>query len=334
MYNTPLTYWGGRVLLGSVAAFALGLHATPASATPAPVAVVNNTLRINATNADDRVALRLTAGAPGTLEIDFGDDGTADHSFDRNAFDEIRVSLRSGDDQFRVDQANGAFADEALSVDGGNGNDTLNGGDGNEILDGGRGDDAIDGNRGADVGVLGQGTDSFRWDPGDGSDIVEGNSGQDTLDFNGAAGPENMALTPVGKRSLFFRDAGTIRMDMDGVERLDLTALGGIDTVTVADMSGTDFESANVDLAGPNGQPDGANDVITVEGTAKADNVTVTTDNGAISVAGARTPTRISGADPTDTLRVHTLAGDDNVDVAQAVLALIGVTVDLGIDES
>ena len=67
-----------------------------------------------------------------------------------------------------------------------------------------------------------------------------------------------MRLSPNGQRSLFLRDAGTIRMDMDGVERLDLTTLGGVDTVIVEDMTGTDFRQADVDLQGPAGGGDGA----------------------------------------------------------------------------
>ena len=65
--------------------------------------------------------------------------------------------------------------------------------------------------------------------------------GWDTLDFNGADGDEQMSLTPNGSRSLFLRTQGNIRMDMDGVEKLDLTALAGVDTITLDDMSGTDF---------------------------------------------------------------------------------------------
>ena len=159
----------------------------------------------------------------------------------------------SGNDQFRVDQVNGAFTDEALTIDGGNGHDTLDGGDGVELFIGGNGRDAVDGNRGNDTALLGNGRDSFRWDPGDGSDIVEGENGTDTLDFNGAGVDEIMSLSPNGERSLFLRNVANIRMDMNGVERLDLTALGGADTITVDDMSGTDFRRADVDLSAPTG---------------------------------------------------------------------------------
>jgi hypothetical protein len=48
--------------------------------------------------------LRLAAGQPATLQVDFGDDGSADKSFDRAAVTKIDVDLLNGDDQFRIDQ--------------------------------------------------------------------------------------------------------------------------------------------------------------------------------------------------------------------------------------
>src|SRR5262249_39220709 len=126
-----------RVGLAAGAAAALGLAgvamASPAGAAPSPSAsVANDTLTVTGTHASERLPLPLQAGAPGVLDVDFGDDGTAEFSFDRATFSHIDVFLRGGDDQFRVDQINGSFPDEALTVYGGNGNDTLNGGDGNE----------------------------------------------------------------------------------------------------------------------------------------------------------------------------------------------------------
>ena len=49
---------------------------------------------------------------------------------------------------------------------------------------------------------------------------------------------------------LFTRNIGNIVMDLNGVERIDLNALGGADTVTVNDLSGTDVTEVNVNLAG------------------------------------------------------------------------------------
>jgi hypothetical protein len=295
-------------------------------------AVANDTLTVSAASGADRVALRLQSGAPGMLQVDFGDDGSAEHTFDRATFSRITVTLGSGNDTFRVDQANGAFADEALTVDGSSGNDVMDGGDGRELFIGGSGNDAVDGNRGDDTGELGSGNDSFRWDPGDGSDVVEGASGTDTLDFNGAGAAENMSLSANGGRTLFLRDVANIRMDMDDVEQLDLTALGGVDTVAIRDMSGTDFRLANVDLSGPAGGGDAAPDVVTVDGSNRADRIDVTTDGAAVTVSGLATTTRVTGAETIDKLQVNGLAGDDTVTVAPDVSTRIQTFVDLGAD--
>ncbi len=307
-----------RLAGGVAAAVTIGVGvAGPAMAEQvAPASVANDTLTIIGTNDSDRVALRLEAGAPGVLQIDFGDDGLAEHSFDRSTFSRIEVFLRAGADQFRIDQVNGIFADEAVTIDGGSG------------------DDAVDGNRGNDTGLLGPGQDSFRWDPGDGSDVVEGQSGTDSLDFNGAGVAENMSLSANGERTLFLRDVANIRMDMDDVERLDLTALGGVDSVTIDDMSGTDFRRADVDLSGPAGGGDGQADTVTVNGTARADNIGVTAEGTRVDVKRLQTDVRITGSETIDLLQVKALDGDDDVDVDGNVFALIAVAVDLGLGQS
>ena len=325
-------------VIGSVAAattcVAVASAAAPALAAGESAVVQGNTLTIDAGSGADRLALRLLAASPNTLQVDFGDDGSAEHSFDRAAFSKINVSMGSGDDLFRVDQTNGVFADEALTVDGGSGSDSLDGGDGVETFVGGSGRDAVDGNRGNDTGILGSGDDSFRWDPGDGSDVVEGQSGADTLDFNGAGANEVMVLKPNGGRTLFLRDVAAITMDMDDVEQLDLTALGGADTVTIEDMSGTDFRRAAIDLAGPVGGGDAVADRVIVNGSDDGDDVDVSTDGAQVTVSGLRTTTTISGADLIDQLELNGLGGDDSIDVDDDVAAVIGTSVDLGADES
>jgi hypothetical protein len=315
---------------GAAAMLAVGLATASPAAAETSASVSNDTLTVNGGSGDDRIALRLAAGAAGTLQVDFGDDGSVEHSFDRGTFSRIEVFAGSGNDQFRVDQANGEFTDEALTIDGGNDDDTLNGGDGVEFFIGGNGDDAVDGNRGNDTALLGNGQDSFRWDAGDGSDVVEGQNGTDTLDFNGAGIDEIMSLSPNGERSLFLRSPGTVRMDMNGVERLDLTALGGADTVTVNDMSGTDFRRADVDLSAPTGAADGAADIVTVNGTEQADNIHVKAAGDRVAVDGLQTETVVAGGEPMDQLQVNALGGDDKVNVDPAAAALIGVAVDLG----
>src|SRR5437763_8683975 len=90
-------------------------------------------LTIEGTEASDKIALRLRAGDPGTLEVDVGDDGSADFSFKRNKIVKIDVDARAGDDLVRIDDSNGAFTDTSpTTIDGGDGNDTLAGGRGSE----------------------------------------------------------------------------------------------------------------------------------------------------------------------------------------------------------
>jgi hypothetical protein len=324
--------------VAAAAAIAAGwATAGPALASQTPTAEIDGTtLTVTGTGDADRIALRLAAADANQLEVDFGDNGSADFTFNRATFNQIVVLTLGGNDEFRViDAANSNFADEALTVDGGRGDDILNGGRGIETFYGRGGTDTVDGNQGNDSGFLGSGDDSFRWDPGDGSDRVEGERGFDTLDFNGAAGPENMRLSPVGGRSLFFRDAANINMDMDDVERLDLTALGSVDTFILENMSGTDFKVADVDLSGPTppGGADGAADVVTVNGTARGDEISVDTDGARVTVEGLKVALNLSGSEVADTLQINGLAGDDEVSVADGVAALITPSIDLGADE-
>ena len=216
-----------RVLLvGALAAAGAGIAADQASAAYS-AQVSGDVLTLTGNGASDRLALRLQAGVPTTLQVDVGNDGTAEAAVNRSRFDRIVVNAGGGDDLW-IDDANGTFTDtEATTINGGSGGDTLLGGGGAETFTGGPGRDAIDGNRGADVAFMGSGEDTFTWDPGDGSDVVEGQSGTDTLDFNGAAGAETFDLAADGSRLRFFRNVGNITMDMDGVERVDLDSPRG-----------------------------------------------------------------------------------------------------------
>ena len=122
-------------------------------------------------------------------------------------------------------------------------------------------------------------------------------------------------------------------MDLDNVEGMAVRTLGGIDQMTVGDLSGTDMKTADIDLDESLGTPDATPDTVTVTGTALSDNVSVTRSGAQVLTAGLPVRTTISGSDPgIDLLRVNTLAGDDNVDVAPDVADLIATAVDLGAD--
>jgi len=212
---------------------------------------------------------------------------------------------------------------------GGSGNDTINAGAGDDVIEAGSGDDVVTGGVGHDTAFLGSGNDSFVWNPGEGSDFVSGDSGHDTLVFNGASVAEQMSLSGNGPRSVFLRQPGNVRMDLDGIQELDLTPLGGADTITVNDMSGTDMTKANIDLSVA-GTGDNAKDSVTVNGTDNSDHVHVEAERGRVDVEGLQAETRITGSEPTDHLQVNTLGGRDKIRVDDGVSNLIGVDTDLG----
>lgn len=314
------------LLVGALVAAGASIAADQANAAYS-ARVSAGTLTLNGDGASDQLALRLQAGSPNILQVDLGNDGHADLSFDRATFDRIDVNAGGGDDLVTIDDANGTFTDtERTTVNGGSGDDTLLGGGGAETFIGGPGDDAIDGNRGADVAFMGPGEDTFTWDPGDGSDVVEGQSGMDTLDFNGSAADESFDLSANGSRLRFFRNVGNITMDMDGVERVNLDALGGADTVVQNDLSGTDARQFLVDLQGPGGGGDGQADSVVVNGTKGPDRIKVQPEDGTVVVRGLAASMQIRGSEPAnDQLTVNTLGGDDRLRLGDGLSSLMKV---------
>ena len=274
-------------------------------------------LIVEGTRAADKIALRLESGQTGILQIDVGDDGSADFSFDRSQVARIAVNARAGNDAVRIDEGNGAFTDTIpTAIAGGAGNDTIAGGKGVETLLGGAGNDSIDGNGGNDAARLGAGDDTFIWDPGDGSDTLEGQNGTDTMLFNGANVSEQVDLSANGNRLKFFRTQANITMDTAGVERVVFNALGGADVVTVNDLTGTDVSLVDVDLAGTLGGAvgDGQADRVIVNGTNGNDAIDVSGNAQAVKVSGLGATTEILHSQvANDRVDVNTLAGRDTV---------------------
>jgi hypothetical protein len=321
------------VSIGAPLAFlALAITVTPVTAAPTVEATVDaGTLHVAGSRSADQIALRLSALDPNLLQVDVGDDGSADFTFDRGTFASIDVAAGNGADTIRIDESNGLFgAAEATRIAGGNGGDRLIGGSGAQVFIGGRGNDVVDGNQGNDAADLGQGDDTFVWDQGDGSDVVEGARGFDTMVFNGFGANESMAATANGGRVLFTRVQGNIVMDLDDVEAIDVRPLGGTDTVTVNDTTGTDLTHVDVDLATALGSSasDGLADTVTVKGTTGDDSITANANGAAVEVSGLAAFVRITHADAaSDALVIDGLTGVDDVAVDPALAALMLVSV-------
>ncbi len=258
----------------------------------------------------------------------------------------IRVFAGAGNDTVSLDETNGPLPVAALFGGAGNdglngssaadrlygesGNDVLEGGRGNELLEGGRGNDFVDGNQGGDTAVLGDGNDTFQWDAGDGSDVVDGDAGHDVMVFNGAAAGEAFDVSAHGSRVLFTRSVGTITMDLGGIEEIDTHALGGADTFTAHDLTGTGLTDLELDEAVA-GAADGAADRVTVDGTAGADSIAVSGSSATgVSVSGLAARLHVTGTDPVDGLDIEAGAGDDAVTASALAAGVVTFSADGG----
>jgi len=323
------------VVSAAAASAALGAPVAMSKKEKVKAKIHDRTLEVTGTSAGETIALRLRSGNPAVVEVVVGNGGSSDFDFRRNRFDSIDVRAGGGDDVLSIDESNGSFTDtETTTLDGEAGNDTLRGGSFRETLVGGDGNDFADGNRGDDIAYMGAGDDVFQWDPGDGSDTVEGQDGHDVMTFNGAAVAEAFDVSANGGRVRFLRNIGNITMDLDDVEQIGLAALGGADTLTVHDLSGTDLTELDGDLAGALGgsTPDASHDSVVVEGTAGNDSIPILGlgQAGASSVSGLQATVRITHADATDSLSVDAGSGDDTVDAAALPADAIQLAVDGG----
>ncbi len=293
---------------------ALAAHAADASPKPQPTAKIrDNELVIEGTDDIDVLGLRLSATDPDRVEIDFGDDGSAEFDFKREKFDRISVGLLGGDDTLRIDDTNGVFTDAELT--------TVDGGDGDDVLLGGGGAEAFRGGAGDDLALMGGGDDAFVWAPGDDNDTVEGQAGADTLDFQGSDDGEAFVASAVGPRVIVTRDLDGIVMDLDDVETVALAALGGVDNLVVGDLSGTDL----ADLAASNV------DNAVVNGTNGDDQIAVSGNPGGATVAGPPAGVTLSELAADDTLTVNAIAGDDLMDASGLAAGVVSLSVEGGL---
>lgn len=237
--------------------------------------------------------------------------------------DELAINARGGNDV--VD----ASAVQAGAID-----LTLNGGTGDDELIGGAGNDLLIGGQGIDVAFGGAGDDTFAWNPGDGSDVFEGGVGYDALLFNGANIGEKVDISANGQRLRFSRDIASVMVDCGEIEEVRFHALGGADTITVNDLSGTGVGKVALDLAGATGPAVGDTqaDTIVVHGTNGDDVAIIAGDAAGVSVLGLAATVTITGNEPLlDQLVVRVFAGDDVVEASGLQAGAIQLTADGGL---
>jgi Ca2+-binding RTX toxin-like protein len=298
----------------------LDLSGTPGTGTGDGQA---DTVTVTGTTDNDNVQIAgsasdlTVAGLPAQIEIK-GSDGPGDS---------LVVNTLAGNDSINA-QALPAGAIN-LTVDAGSGDDSIMGSQGDDVLIGGDGNDVIDANRGSDVVLMGAGDDTFVWNPGDGSDTVEGQDGSDTMVFNGSNASEQFDVSANGSRVRFFRDVASVTMDLNGIEKIDLSTQAGNDTIAVNDLTGTDLTELDLNLH--SGGNDPSNDSVIVNGTAGSDNIAVASSGATVDVSGLSTKVTITGAvSPADTLTVNGLAGDDVINAGSLAANIVGLTLNGG----
>ncbi|MGH2745104.1 MAG: calcium-binding protein [Thermoleophilaceae bacterium] len=251
--------WNKKGRTGLVAGVAAAaLLAVPGSASAAvSSSVAGGVLTVNS---DANDAITITS-AGGQVKVNGADPGSgAAASAGITAID---VSGGPGANDINLAGVNGTdfTALSAVTVDGGDGNDTINGSQLADELSGGNGDDRIIGDdnpAGSQDESLGEaGNDTMVWNPGDDDDVNEGGAGSDTVEVNGGGGPEDFTVKPstTAGRVAFDRTGpnppGPFNVDIGTSERLDLNAGGGNDTL-VAD-SGLQALGFALDIDGGDG---------------------------------------------------------------------------------
>ncbi|MGI0491063.1 calcium-binding protein [Alkalinema pantanalense CENA528] len=275
-------------------------------------------------------AITIGRNAAGDLEINNGSVQIFGNRRSFSSNSQIQVFGLGGNDTITIDESKGKLP--TAHIFGGLGNDIIKGGSAIDYLYGGDGNDFIDGNGGNDFAFLGAGDDVFQWDPGDGSDLVEGGLGLDTMIFNGSNGDEIFDFSAKGDRLRFFRNLGNIVMDTNDIERVDVNALGGADTITINNLATTDVKDIQINLGASLGEilGDSKLDSIIINGTDNADTIDLTSNDSGHRITGLAAAVQISGAEATDKLAVNALGGNDTLRANTLRSTLIQFTADGG----
>jgi len=289
------------------------LLAVPGSASANVTSAVNGAgvLTVNSDAAD---AITITS-VGGDVKVNGGNPGGGATTVDSAVITAIDVSGGPGANDINLSGVNGTdfpqLADGTdVTVDGGEGNDTITGSLLADRLEGGNGDDRIigDNNPGGtrDNSIGEAGNDTMVWNPGDGDDVNEGGADSDTAEVNGG-GDETFTVAPsaTAGRVSFDRPSNPFNVDIsDDTERLDLNAGGGIDNVTSQDGLAALAFALDIDGGPGNDVLDGGDgpDLI----TGGADNDRIIGDNNAL---GTRDVSRGDAGD--DTLVWNPGDGDD-----------------------
>jgi Ca2+-binding RTX toxin-like protein len=246
---------------------------------------------------------------------------------------DVRISgAESANDRFDVLAGAGNDTLDASNLSGNRIQLRLFGEAGDDRIIGSAGADFVNGGAGTDSVTLGGGDDRFQWNPGDGNDVIDGQNGIDTHEFNGSAASEIFSLNAGGNDVLLTRNVGNIVMNQEHFERVEIFAGDGIDSVDIGELRGTDVREVVVNLAptidGTSG--DGDNDIVSVNGGARSEFLTLTASGDDILVNGLAQQMRVANTDASDSVVVRGGAGADVISAATLPASAALITLDGG----
>jgi Ca2+-binding RTX toxin-like protein len=208
----------------------------------------------------------------------------------------------------------------------------INGTAASETLLGTAAADTITSGDGKDTVLMGGGNDLFLWIPGDYNDTIDGGAGKDTVRFTGANVPEPFEIFAVGGGGVRLIRLVDNVVDLDAVDRIELQALGGADTIYIDGLGATDVKQVAIDLSnGTPGVGDGAVDTVTADARAGNDTITITQVGGLVSATGLPIQITLAAAEvDNDYFEIRGLGGNDKINAAALPKALI-LTLDGGV---
>jgi hypothetical protein len=226
----------------------------------------------------------------------------------------------------------GAFFVNDFQTGDGPGNNVLQGGPasnqlvapgfGNNMLVGGNQDDTLVGGQGTTTVVVGSGHDRVRlsagknaviWSAGDGNLDIEApdNTFQNTLQVTGSPGPDTFVLSPFGSHGGVTVQANTSTINADGIfQKVSIDGADGAETITIHDLSTTGTQDVGVDDSEAQ-NPDGASDVINIDGTANSRVITVATENAFLHPEGPIGGVMLVQPDPHYKVHAAVVNGED-----------------------
>jgi Ca2+-binding RTX toxin-like protein len=113
-------------------------------------------------------------------------------------------------------------------------------------------------------------------------------------------------------------------MDLNSVEHVQLNTLGGADTITVNDLTGTRLSHLVIDLGGvPGSGGDGQPDTIIINATSGDDVITIASHDGVVTVSGLATEVTITNFDASDRIVVNGLGGNDIINASGLAASIL-----------